>query len=455
MRRPIVRSDEPEDLRDAFQIKKRGYTQQFAHLYFVRLTLLKKDTVRAAKAKWAEDRPDAIYTNKLLDMSGAGLRYGVGIVYIEMEDKPNIIDDITRENWVEAPPPKDKYCCGTNIISLEDESGRINLVGDILNRVCIVTGAIIAVLGKESDSGDFEVVDVCFPGMAPQIERPLAAPTPGHSAGLARYVAFVSGLMFGSSMPEAQPELTRKLADYLTASAKVDPGVPDPRGIVKLVVAGNSYIESPPPAGYTNDQRLNPRDTEQNDMVTLDHYFGHLVGGGDRSDAFGVPVDVMPGPLDPTLHSMPQPPLMKGILFPSAARSDRFRTLSNPAWIDVGGLRMLGTSGQPVKDISKYFEDGKLSELDILRHTLYWRHIAPTAPDTLGSYPFIDYDPFVLSQSPHVYFAGNQTKFDTATVKDNGGVVTRIICVPKFAETGELVLMDINTLECVLVNLRT
>ena len=44
--------------------------------------------------------------------------------------------------------------------------------------------------------------------------------------------------------------------------------------------------------------------------------------------------------------------------------------------------RILGTSGQPVKDIYKYSElkDG----LEILDKTLEWGHLAPTAPDTLG-----------------------------------------------------------------------
>lgn len=41
---------------------------------------------------------------------------------------------------------------------------------------------------------------------------------------------------------------------------------------------------------------------------------------------------------------------------------------------------MLGTSGQPIHDISRY---SKLSDpLNILQHTLEWAHIAPTCPDT-------------------------------------------------------------------------
>jgi DNA polymerase delta subunit 2 len=51
---------------------------------------------------------------------------------------------------------------------LEDESGRIGLIGKILEDTPLVTGVIVGVLGAETSSGDFEVVDLCFPGMAPQ-----------------------------------------------------------------------------------------------------------------------------------------------------------------------------------------------------------------------------------------------------------------------------------------------
>lgn len=50
---------------------------------------------------------------------------------------------------------------------LEDASGRISLIGDRLKREQVVTGIIMAALGMETSDGDFEVVDVCFAGIAP------------------------------------------------------------------------------------------------------------------------------------------------------------------------------------------------------------------------------------------------------------------------------------------------
>ncbi len=46
------------------------------------------------------------------------------------------------------------------------------------------------------------------------------------------------------------------------------------------------------------------------------------------------------------------------------------------------GLRFLGTAGQNISDIVKY--SSMDDHLEILESTLRLRHLAPTAPDTLG-----------------------------------------------------------------------
>lgn len=51
---------------------------------------------------------------------------------------------------------------------LEDESGRIRLVGDRILKARLVTGVIVGVLGMETPGGEFEVTDLCEAGMAPQ-----------------------------------------------------------------------------------------------------------------------------------------------------------------------------------------------------------------------------------------------------------------------------------------------
>jgi DNA polymerase delta subunit 2 len=45
---------------------------------------------------------------------------------------------------------------------LEDESGRIRLVGTPVQSIPLVTGVILGALGLETPNGDFEVIDVCY-----------------------------------------------------------------------------------------------------------------------------------------------------------------------------------------------------------------------------------------------------------------------------------------------------
>ena len=47
-------------------------------------------------------------------------------------------------------------------------------------------------------------------------------------------------------------------------------------------------------------------------------------------------------------------------------------------------FRLLGCSGQNVDDIFRYLEETDI--LHILEQTLHWRHMLPTAPDTVGTY---------------------------------------------------------------------
>jgi len=76
-----------------------------------------------------------------------------------------------------------------------------------------------------------------------------------------------------------------------------------------------------------------------------------------------------------------------------------------------------------------------------------WRHLAPTAPDQLHCYPFIDQDPFIISECPHVYFIGNQDQFQTKIAEGSNGQTVRLIALPNFATTQTAILLNLSTLE--------
>ena len=84
------------------------------------------------------------------------------------------------------------------------------------------------------------------------------------------------------------------------------------------------------------------------------------------------------------------------------------------------------------------------------QQSLEFQHLAPTAPDTLGCYPFADKsnDPFVIRECPHIYFAGNQPRFETTLLHGEDGQRVRIVMVPDFQIQHTCVLVNLDTLEC-------
>jgi DNA polymerase delta subunit 2 len=88
----------------------------------------------------------------------------------------------------------------------------------------------------------------------------------------------------------------------------------------------------------------------------------------------------------------------------------------------------------------------KMSELDVLTNTLYWRLLAPTAPDSLTCFPFTESDPFVIAELPNVFFSGGCKEFGTRLVTNaDKSKCVRVICVPEFSSTHTAVLVNVSS----------
>jgi DNA polymerase delta subunit 2 len=451
------------------------YQQQYADMYFTRLAQLKPAVEAIASEAFSDyeiSGEAARQVDRVLDVRQGTLCWVVGTIYMEMPLKPNVLDDIGKEHWIAAPPAREKYSEGDGEIPmmLEDESGRLRLTGGFLRSVLLVTGAIVAVMGTENSDGDFEVLDIRVPDLPrqpPRWERDdgdaalqgksLSSPRPQNGK-----VAIVSGLSISGDTGDT---LTLDLlGEWLTGEAASLSDQTSAATISRLIIAGNSLAHAQPIP--TREELIAAKKTSQKKYGY--DAASYNAAPSDRLDTWlasllpSVPITLLPGQSDPTSTALPQHPIHAAMFPHSRAYTEHpvpdqaqpavpnwFDSATNPCEFDVDGWRFLGTGGQTVDDVYRYVSGEE--RLEMMEAMMRWRLTAPTAPDTLWCFPFQDGDRFVMKECPHVYFVGNQPKFETSVIEGPHGQKVRLVAVPKFKETGEVVLLDMETLEAEVV----
>eukprot|EP00878_Enallax_costatus_P040159 GHUV01046161.1.p1 GENE.GHUV01046161.1~~GHUV01046161.1.p1 ORF type:complete len:454 (+),score=87.39 GHUV01046161.1:216-1577(+) len=381
---------------------KRSFERQFAQLYFSRLMLLRPVVEQQVRQQWP-----GVKVVKILGVGEDQEVAVIGTLYKDMKLKPSILDEYSKYPGFKQTLGGTTFCSDDDSLVLEDEGARMTLRSECNELLpdTVVTGPVIAVKGKAEPGGDFVVTGVSWPGLAEQPQRPVQEQD--------SYVAFVSGLQLANSKADIMQ--IQLLVDFLTGNLGAAPQQELAAKVVQLVVAGGSLGQLEVMAAANPYSRQQTTDMEP--VRDMDMYMTEL--------AAALPVDIMPGPDDPANVSLPQQPLHQ-CLFPGAAPYSSFRRVTNPHMVDLSGVRILGTSGQNVDDMAKYTRG--VSRLDLLASCLQWRHLCPTAPDTLTCYPFADDDPFVMTSCPHIMFAGNQPEFDTKQLE--GEIIVRTMILP-------------------------
>ncbi|KAJ1849993.1 DNA polymerase delta small subunit Cdc1 [Coemansia sp. RSA 2703] len=405
-----------------FRTGRRTYTHQFDELYAQRLNALKPAVEQVAAQRWSKVKPTA----SVLNVDGSHATYVVGTLFIDSGNKPSTLHQVENERWITDVHGTQYREAEDVIVYLEDESGRIRLVGDRISNMILASGIVAGVLGVETDNGDFEVADVCFAGMAPQKMRPVFEED--------RFIVLVSGL---GATPEQPVTLAMQLlAETLCGTLGASELQAKMARVAQVVLVGDTIHVPPAPLGHADDARANDRAAVARLAAQVDDYLADI--------AACMPLVIMPGAKDPADTSLPQQPLPLG-LFRRCAQYSGFSTVTNPTTIQLDGLQLLGSSGQNIDDLSRYSKE-PAAKLAVA--SLRWRHLAPTAPDTLWCYPFTTHDPFVLTSSPHVYFIGSQSKHESVWTQGEDGQETRVVMVPRFSDTSQVVLLNMRTLEC-------
>jgi DNA polymerase delta subunit 2 len=430
-----------------------AFSRQYSHMYLKRLLALRGGLQAQARKQW----PDAALTDKVISLQTGKRTVVIGTLYKEQALKPSVMDEFVDEfTGAARKQERDNYCDAGDSLSLEDESGRTALVNLAPEHVAgFVTGLVVAVYGQLNGAGDLHVHGVLLPGMPGQPAR-ARSPSPSGLPSARRLLLVASGLSVGDACDMLRTEL---LVDFLLGQVGgaadrelagevvrvlIAGGSVRPSGGVEGGAAGGAAGAAAAAAAAARKFAVGRREENRyaQPVKQLDSVLAEL--------ASSVPVDVMPGGHDPCNATLPQQPLHR-CLFPHSERfAATFRRVTNPYACKVGDVSLLATAGQPVQDLRRCTKG--MDSVALMMQTLVWRHVAPTAPDSLACHPLETHDPFVLSEVPHLYISGDQPAFQTSLVvsDEDSKVRSRLVAVPRFHETGLVVLVDLasENLDC-------
>jgi DNA polymerase delta subunit 2 len=440
------------------------YQRQYAHVYHERLEVLGPRCWEniPEESKDGTNKNSIARVARILELQEGLLSAAVGTLVKEQST------DAAKGEETLHP---DSKCCASDALFLEDTSGRVALefpkdTGDNhanVHNYC--TGMVVGVVGIVGADGVLIIQSVHHPVAAPDSES--ASDTTSDTADTdneAPHILFLSGLQCGGAHVSSLPR--ELLVSYLEGRFSAA----NAARVSRVVIAGGSCSSS--------------GESMSASVKELDAFLLQVAGAG-------IPIDILPGQDDPVSANWPQRPLHRSLLKQSVRYCSQIvNRTPNPyaavVGIDASSKLLVGTDGANVQDLARRLlvvstettndDDAAMdtdtkkeetaaatstfhpvSELQALERTLTAGHICPTGPDSVPTIPHPSEDPMVLTVTPDIYFAGNCSKFATSlvvTTTTTGGNSSsssklrqkRLVCLPKFGETGEAVLVNMETL---------
>lgn len=400
---------------------------QYYHIYNIRLKQARPALIERARYRWGNDVRN-VPIEQLNASLGSEDVFVIGTIFKSMPKQPSILREVEGN---EAPPvdANTNFTSDDDFLILHETEELVRIVGDI-NPHEHVTGIPIALLGHQLDDGSkFEVTDICYSGPILSVYKELKSNGTTSNGNTTRdfsKMLIFSGLEFG--LEKTLTEEKQKL--FFNALKKLKDLIVEDKNIKKVVIAGNSCLSS------------NSKDRLEMFRI-FDNFLLHI-GQGNAS------VEIMPGHNDPTSCLLPQQPFHPTIL-PKSGPLKNIHPNTNPCLFNIEDLTVLGSSGEIVDVIHQHSRIEYSTT--ILRSTLEWGHIAPSAPDNLSCMPFKNTDPFLIDFVPDIYFAGNQSEFAVTTYCTETKPKIQIISVPKFSKTQSVVQVNLSNLDVEEINI--
>jgi DNA polymerase delta subunit 2 len=450
-------------------LQQHLYQRQYAHVYHQRLQQLapviwRRIAHHAEQQRTTSTTPTttaAVNVPRILELPEDVASTVVGTIVLE----PTADSNSNSSNSTN----KQAY--------LEDESGRVALA--FSNRhhepypMVLCTGVVLGVTGTVGMDGVLHVTAV-YTAAEVVGTTVVDPPTVTGSVPLAQrdattttkqpHILLLSGLDCGS--PHASSLSRDMLVSYLQGLLGQQHDTKAAL-VTHVIVAGGLICSS-------DSDRDHSVTTTTQGCRELDGFLHQL------THATGVPVSILPGKHDPTTANWPQRPLHTSLVPRSTSSSTANTSLlsrsPNPYAANFAVPNtttthtttttryVLGTDGTNVAD---WVAQTHVSPLTALEQTLAYQHVCPTGPDSVPTAPHPETDPMVIAsgstmqqQQPSIYFSGGAPHFGTKVVHvQTATAVTesldapvlattmcRLVCVPKFIDTGLAVLVNLETL---------
>lgn len=400
-----------------------AYTKQYCSIYLARLRDMEVFLVERIQQKWGDKYP--ICKLHKLTEEQYDKCVVIGTLFKDQKLKPSLLKHLAEGNQLIPQPILTHFTDESDVLFMEDEVQRYQIIGNI-DGTKLVTGITCALLGSDVGKGKFQVDESIFAGFRNQIERPIF--------DTSVYVLLISGLNF---IQHEKFALNLQLLSYWISGFLGDTDTVSK--VTRVIIAGNS-IRNEPQKNTQTISMVSRVAESQESLEAVEAFDNFLLKLCEVVD-----VDVMPGEHDPSNHILPQKP-MHFCMYPKSSVYKSFSQVSNPYCCELNGLKIMGNSGQPIRDIMRFSDIA--DSLEVMEQCLVWNHLAPTAPDTLGCYPYYNEDPFILQDCPHVFFAGNQAEFKSKSVRGENGQHVCLICVPDFSQTHQAALLNLQNLTC-------
>lgn len=287
-------------------------------------------------------------------------------------------------------------------VYLEDETGAIR-ISSVIPSTSFVSGMIIGISGhkRHSNSNTFQIT---------RIYEPLQNEFPFFFLDIEYKITIISELHLNS--PQFDYPTAKNFFESLSKE-----------NISLLIVIGSSFSIDETYGELSDDWDIKKEliDFSPNQMLEM------------LFELTPIPKIYVPGELDPTDFTWPQPPINKTLF--SGLQNTHLCT--NPALFDLDTIKFQVCSGLAVQDVVNQ-TDYSFHEAQIM--LLRWRHLAPSMPELIQPHSSMIVDLLVMDEIPNFFVCGNSDSFNCT---EYSGV--RVVSVPSFCKTSTAVYLNLKS----------